>query len=135
MVYTMLKLDGKDTGALYQKGEMMKDVPTHWAAYISVANADEVAARNSTGKRVVSSGRGVIDRGVGRAVVQEAVDAGAVDIMPDIRLLQLRGSQAIGVQRLSGNFSGAIGVETRGERCRVGRGLKPMLPTAVCLRR
>ncbi len=45
MVYTMLKLDGKDVGALYEKGEMMKDVPTVWASYISVANADEIAAK------------------------------------------------------------------------------------------
>ena len=27
MVYTMLKLDGKDVGALFQKGEAMKQVP------------------------------------------------------------------------------------------------------------
>ena len=45
MVYTMLKLDGKDVGALYEKGEMMKDVPTVWASYISIANADEIAAK------------------------------------------------------------------------------------------
>jgi uncharacterized protein len=45
MVYTMLKLNGKDVGALFQKGEMMKDVPTHWGSYISVASADEIAAK------------------------------------------------------------------------------------------
>jgi uncharacterized protein len=45
MVYTMLKLNGKDVGALYEKGEMMKNVPTVWASYISVANADEIAAK------------------------------------------------------------------------------------------
>jgi predicted enzyme related to lactoylglutathione lyase len=45
MVYTMLKLDGKDVGALYQKGEMTKQVPTHWASYISVTSADEIAAK------------------------------------------------------------------------------------------
>ena len=44
MVYTMLRLKGKDVGALYQKGEMMKDVPTHWASYISVKSADETVA-------------------------------------------------------------------------------------------
>jgi predicted enzyme related to lactoylglutathione lyase len=45
MVYTMLRLNGKDVGALYQKGEMMKDVPTHWASYIRVISADETAAK------------------------------------------------------------------------------------------
>src|SRR2546427_139673 len=43
MVYTMLKLDGKDVGALFEKGEMMKDVPTVWVSYISVADGDEHA--------------------------------------------------------------------------------------------
>src|SRR5262245_63497960 len=45
MVYTMLSLNGKHVGALYQKGEQMKNVPTHWASYISVTNADESAAK------------------------------------------------------------------------------------------
>ena len=45
MVYTMLKLNGKDVGALYQKGEEMKQVPTHWASYVAVESADEIAAK------------------------------------------------------------------------------------------
>jgi predicted enzyme related to lactoylglutathione lyase len=45
MVYTMLKLNGKDVGALYQKGEQMKDVPTHWASYVCTTSADETAAK------------------------------------------------------------------------------------------
>ena len=45
MVYTMLKLNGKDVGALYQKGEEMKEVPTHWAVYVGVTSADETAAK------------------------------------------------------------------------------------------
>ena len=68
MVYTMLKLEGKDTGALYQKGEMMKDVPTHWASYISVANADEIAAKaKSLGGTVMKEPFDVMD--VGRMAV------------------------------------------------------------------
>ena len=68
MVYTMLKLNGKDVGALYQKGEMMKDVPTHWASYISVANADEVAAKaKALGGTVVKEPFDVMD--VGRMAV------------------------------------------------------------------
>ena len=45
MIYTMLNLDGKVVGALYEKGEMMKEVPTHWASYVSVTSADEIAAK------------------------------------------------------------------------------------------
>ena len=68
MVYTMLKLNGKDTGALYQKGEEMKDVPTHWASYISVASADETAAKaKALGGTVVKEPFDVMD--VGRMAV------------------------------------------------------------------
>jgi uncharacterized protein len=68
MVYTMLKRDGKDTGALYEKGEMMKDVPTHWASYISVASADEIAAKaKALGATVMKEPFDVMD--VGRMAV------------------------------------------------------------------
>jgi predicted enzyme related to lactoylglutathione lyase len=64
MVYTMLKLNGKDIGALFQKGETMKDVPTHWASYISVANADEIAAKaKSLGGTVMKEPFDVMDAG------------------------------------------------------------------------
>src|ERR1043166_8113445 len=45
MVYTMLKLNGKDVGGLFQKDEQMREVPTQWVSYISVASADETAAK------------------------------------------------------------------------------------------
>jgi predicted enzyme related to lactoylglutathione lyase len=68
MVYTMLKLDGKDVGALYEKGEMMKDVPTVWATYISVVSADEVAAKaKALGGTVMKEAFDVMD--VGRMAV------------------------------------------------------------------
>jgi hypothetical protein len=41
MVYTMLKLDGKDVGALYQLSKEMQGIPPHWLSYIAVKNADE----------------------------------------------------------------------------------------------
>ena len=44
MVYTMLRLNGKDVGALFEKGERMKDMPTYWASYISVASELGLAA-------------------------------------------------------------------------------------------
>lgn len=46
-VYTILKQNGKDVGALYQMPEEMTShgVPPHWMSYVSVANADESAAK------------------------------------------------------------------------------------------
>jgi predicted enzyme related to lactoylglutathione lyase len=46
-VYTILKQKGKDVGALYKMPEEMTSngVPPHWMSYISVANADETAAK------------------------------------------------------------------------------------------
>jgi hypothetical protein len=68
MVYTMLSLGGKAVGALYQKGEMMKDVPTHWSSYICVTSADETAAKaQSLGATIVQQPFDVFD--VGRMAV------------------------------------------------------------------
>ncbi len=64
MVYTMLKLDGKVVGALFQKDETMKDVPTHWASYVSVTSADETAAKaKSLGGTVMKEPFDVFDAG------------------------------------------------------------------------
>ena len=64
MVYTMLKLDGKLVGALFQKDETMKDVPTHWASYVSVTSADEIAAKaKSLGGTVMKEPFDVFDAG------------------------------------------------------------------------
>lgn len=43
MVYTMLKLDGKDVGGLYKLGADMvaQGIPPHWLTYVAVTNADE----------------------------------------------------------------------------------------------
>lgn len=43
MVYTMLKLDGKDVGAMYKlmSEQTAQGVPPHWLSYISVTSADE----------------------------------------------------------------------------------------------
>ena len=46
-VYTMLKLDGKDVGALYEMPPEMTStgIPPNWLSYVSVASADETAAK------------------------------------------------------------------------------------------
>src|SRR5204863_8976291 len=47
MVYTMLKRDGKDVGALYKMNSEMtsQGIPPHWLSYVSVANADTTTAK------------------------------------------------------------------------------------------
>ena len=47
MVYTMLKLNGKDVGALYKMTPEMttQGIPPHWLSYVSVTSADETATK------------------------------------------------------------------------------------------
>src|SRR6266850_508473 len=47
MIYTMLKLNGKDVGALYQLSPEMagQGIPPNWLSYVSVKSADETAAK------------------------------------------------------------------------------------------
>ena len=47
MVYTMLRLDGKDVGALYKlmDDQVSQGVPPNWLSYVSVASADESTAK------------------------------------------------------------------------------------------
>lgn len=46
-VYTMLQLDGKEAGALFELMPDMKamGIPPHWLSYVSVTNVDESAAK------------------------------------------------------------------------------------------
>jgi predicted enzyme related to lactoylglutathione lyase len=47
MVYTMLRLRGREVGALYpqDKNEAAQGVPPHWNVYVAVASADTTAAK------------------------------------------------------------------------------------------
>ena len=47
MVYTMLNLEGKNVGALYQMEQAMltQGIPPHWSSYVLVTSADESAAK------------------------------------------------------------------------------------------
>jgi len=77
MVYTMLKLDGKDIGALYQMPAEMtsQGIPPNWLSYVSVASADESAAKaKELGATLMKEPFDVMD--VGRmAVVQDPTGA------------------------------------------------------------
>ena len=68
MIYTMLKQDGKDVGALYQMPEEMKSmgIPPNWLSYASVTSADETAAKA---------------KGLGAALMKEPFDVMTVGRM------------------------------------------------------
>jgi uncharacterized protein len=77
MVYTMLKRDGKDVGALYKMPEEMtsQGIPPNWLSYASTANADETAEKaKSLGGTLMKEPFDVMD--VGRmAVIQDPTGA------------------------------------------------------------
>ena len=77
MVYTMLKLDGKDVGALYTMPQEMRSqgIPPNWLSYALVKNADESAAKaKELGGTLMKEPFDVMD--VGRmAVVQDPTGA------------------------------------------------------------
>jgi predicted enzyme related to lactoylglutathione lyase len=70
MTYSMCKL-GKETAcALYEKGAEMKDVPSHWAAYVTVDDIEATTRKAATLGKVVKEPFDVMD--VGRmSVVQD----------------------------------------------------------------
>ena len=77
LIYTMLRKDEKDVGALYKLKEEHKaeGVPPHWLSYISVDSADETAKRaKELGGTVVMDPFDVFD--VGRmAILQDPTGA------------------------------------------------------------
>src|SRR5262245_47119948 len=77
MTYTMLKLGGKNAGALYHLDEDRRKagVPPHWFTYVAVTSADESAKKAaSLGGTVVQQPFDVMD--VGRmAVLQDPTGA------------------------------------------------------------
>jgi uncharacterized protein len=75
MIYTILKLDGKDAGALYKMGEEMKGVPPNWLSYISVKNVNETTAKaKQLGGTVFKEPFDVMDLGR-MSVIQDSTGA------------------------------------------------------------
>lgn len=77
MIYTIVKIDGKDVGGLYK---MMPDmvaqgIPPHWLSYVLVNNADETVEKAKAAGATVLNGP--FDVGtVGRmAVIKDPTDA------------------------------------------------------------
>ena len=77
MVYTMLKLNGKDVGALYKMPEEMtsQGIPPNWLSYVSVKSADETSDKAKTlGGALMKEPFDVMD--VGRmSVIQDPTGA------------------------------------------------------------
>jgi predicted enzyme related to lactoylglutathione lyase len=71
--YTMLKLGGRDVGALYTQRaeERAHGAPPHWNSYVAVASADQAAAKaKSLGGTILAEAFDVMD--VGRmAIIQD----------------------------------------------------------------
>jgi predicted enzyme related to lactoylglutathione lyase len=75
--YTMLRLNGKDVGALYQMSsqEQSAGVPPHWTSYVSVANADESTAKaGELGGKILKPAFDVMDAGR-MSVIQDPTGA------------------------------------------------------------
>lgn len=77
MVYTLLQIDGKDVGALYELNPEQKSqgVPPHWLSYVAVSSVDEsVSKARQLGATVLMGGFDVFD--LGRlAVLQDPTGA------------------------------------------------------------
>ena len=76
-IYTIFELDGRDCAALYTlRPDMLKmGIPPHWAAYVSVANADEAAEKaKQLGGVVMMEPLDVMEHGR-MAVLQDPIGA------------------------------------------------------------
>jgi predicted enzyme related to lactoylglutathione lyase len=97
--YTMFGMEGRNTGACYTLKPDMRaqGVPPHWMLYVSVANADETAAKVApAGGKVVAPPFDVMEFGR-TAVFQDP--AGAT-----IAIWQPRMHQGIGVEGVPGTL-------------------------------
>ena len=77
MVYSMVKLNGKDVGGLYQLSQDMlaQQIPPHWLSYVSVANADEAVEKAKAEGATVLNGPFDVATAGRMAVVQDPTSA------------------------------------------------------------
>ena len=77
MIYSMIKLNGRDVGGLYSMPSDMlaQGVPPHWLSYVTVANADEATAQaEAAGATVMKGPFDVMDAGR-MSVIQDPTGA------------------------------------------------------------
>jgi len=96
--YTIFRLDGRDAAAAYTLNpERSGGAPPHWMLYISVASADDAAARAAqVGGKVVAPPFDVFDAGR-MAVVQDPTGA-------TFSLWQPKANQGIGIAGVDGTL-------------------------------
>ena len=77
MTYTMINLNGKEIGGLYElTGEMLTHgIPSHWLSYISVANADEATAQATAAGGTVMKGPFDVGEAGRMSVIQDPTGA------------------------------------------------------------
>ncbi len=77
MVYTMIKLNGKDVGGLYQMPANMLEqgIPPHWLNYVSVSNADEATAQAKSSGGTVMNGPFDVANAGRMSVIQDPTGA------------------------------------------------------------
>lgn len=110
--YTIFRLEGRDTAAAYTLNPAkMAGVPPHWMLYISVADADQAAARAAAiGGKVLDPPFDVFDAGR-MAVVQDPT--GAV-----FCLWQPKRNQGVGLSGVDGTLCWADLMTTDSARAR-----------------
>lgn len=77
MIYTMISLNGKAVGGLYQlNSEMLSaGVPPHWLNYVAVANTDEAAAQAAAAGGSVMKGPFDVATAGRMAIIQDPTGA------------------------------------------------------------
>jgi uncharacterized protein len=110
--YTIFRLDGRDAAAAYTlRAEMSGGAPPHWMPYISVASADDAAARAAQmGGTVLAPAMDVMDAGR-MAVVQDPTGA-------TFSLWQPKGNSGIGIVGVDGTLCWADLMTTDAARAR-----------------
>ena len=77
MVYTMLKLNGKDVGGLYKLMPDMvsQGIPPHWLSYVLVNNADEATEKAKAAGATIMNGPFDVPNAGRMAVIKDPADA------------------------------------------------------------
>ena len=99
MTYTMINLNGKELGGLYELTSEMRTqgIPPHWLSYISVTNADEATAQATSAGATVMKGPFDVPEAGRMSVIQDPT--GAV-----FAIWQAKGTAGSNVYRETGSY-------------------------------
>lgn len=99
MIYSMIKLDGKDVGGLYQMPSNMLEqgIPPHWLNYVAVANADEATAQAKASGGAVMNGPFDVGTAGRMSVIQDPTGA-------TFAVWQAKGNKGAGIYQQVGTY-------------------------------